>query len=569
MKSDLYDTLTTAYIDDLDTDCPHPEYPRPSMVRESYLSLNGRWDFSSVAAGEAPNYKEKILVPFPPESLLSGYNREIVRGSVLYYRRRFTLPEGFNVGRVLLHFGAVDTEAFVSVNGKEIGEHRGGYLPFSFDITRELSNGENEIVVRVVDRLSPIYPYGKQTRRRGGMWYTPVSGIWQSVWLESVHENYIEKLKITSGTESVKIEITGGEKDKQLILDDGTVYEFSGDVISVVPQKIELWTPENPKLYNFTLRAGSDEVKSYFAMREVSIKEVSGTPRICLNGEPYLFNGLLDQGYYPDGIFLPATYQGYEDDIRMSKSLGFNMLRKHIKIEPEIFYYLCDKIGIAVFQDMVNNSRYSFFFDTALPTVGMKKFPDKYLHRNPESRKIFLRHMRDTIEHLHSFPSVVYYTIFNEGWGQFSADAVYSIAKECDPTRIIDATSGWFIQNKSDVDSHHVYFKPIRIKKKSSRPIVISEFGGYSHRVPGHLYGKKNYGYRLFDERCDFEDAFIRLYEEEVLPTIELGVSALVYTQVSDVEDETNGLVTYDRRIIKVNREKILPLMERIKSKIK
>lgn len=569
MKNSPYDTLRTKYIENMHKECPWSDYPRPSMKRDSYMSLNGKWDFALTNDGGAPDFKDTILVPFPPESLLSGIQKEIPRGATMYYRRRFSIPEQFHGRRLLLHFGAVDTKTEVYIGNKRIGEHIGGYLPFSLDITDAIERGENELIVKAIDTLSPIYPYGKQTHRRGGMWYTPVSGIWQSVWLEAVPEKYIQKLKITPTTESVSIEVVGGENEKRLTLEDGSVYEFVGNKVTVIPENIELWTPENPKLYSFTLEAGEDRVESYFALREVSIRTVDGIPRICLNGEPYLFNGLLDQGYYPDGIFLPATAKGYEDDITVCKSLGFNMLRKHIKIEPEIFYYLCDRIGMVVFQDMVNNAPYSFFFDTVLPTVGMKKFPDKHLHKNPESRRAFIEHMTGTIEHLYSFPSILYYTIFNEGWGQFSADNVYRIAKSLDGTRVIDATSGWFIQKESDVDSHHIYFKPINIKKRSNRPIVISEFGGYSHRVEGHLFGKDNYGYKIFEKKEDFEDAFLRLYENEVLPTIPYGVSALVYTQVSDVEDETNGILTYDRRVLKLTPERVLPLMEELKSKIR
>lgn len=568
MENTEYKALMTRYAKDMDITHPWSEYPRPSMVRDSYASLNGQWDFSVCRFGESPSYNDKILVPFPPESALSGYEKLIPAGGVMFYRRNFTLPHGFVNSRVLLHFGAVDCICEVYLNGSLLGEHHGGYLPFSFDITEALLH-ENELCVKVIDELDGIYPYGKQRRKRGGMWYTPVSGIWQSVWLESVPDSYIRKLKITPSCESVTIEVIGGVSHKKITLESGEVFEFSGEKVTLSPKECVMWTPENPKLYYFTLESGEDRVRSYFALREVSIKEVSGIPRICLNGEPYLFNGLLDQGYYSDGIFLPATSKGYEDDIRLAKSLGFNMLRKHIKVEPEVFYHLCDKLGMIVFQDMVNNSGYSFFFDTALPTVGMKKFPDKLLHRNKRTRKIFAEHMQATVEHLYSFPSIMYYTIFNEGWGQFSSDEMYRKLKELDPTRIIDSTSGWFWQKESDVDSRHVYFKPVKLGKRGTAPIVISEFGGYSHRVDGHLFGKNNYGYKLFDTREGFEDALIHLYTEEIEPLVPLGISALVYTQVSDVEDETNGLVTYDREIIKVNPERILPIMERIKSKIK
>ena len=564
-----YDTLMTKYAEEMDKITPLADYPRPSLARQSYICLNGEWDFSVVKRGARPDYNEKILVPFPPESALSGYEKAIPKESDIYYKRTFSIPQGFDRGRVILHFGAVDTLCEVSINGQSVINHAGGYLPFSADITGLIFD-ENELVVKVLDDLDKRYPYGKQTDTRGGMWYTPVSGIWQTVWLESVPENYIRKIKITPNMESAKIQVFGGENEKRITLcESGEVFEFSGDEVVISPENPKLWTPENPHIYRFTLECGEDLVESYFALRQVSIGEVNGVSRILLNGEPYLFNGMLDQGYFPDGIFLPATYDGYKDDILLAKRLGFNMLRKHIKVEPEIFYYLCDTLGIAVFQDMVNNSDYSFFLDTALPTIGLKNIPDRFRHRDPVSRNIFEEHMYATQAHLHNFPSIVYYTVFNEGWGQFCADEMYERAKENDPTRIYDATSGWFIQRKSDVDSRHVYFKPVKGGKNIGRPIVISEFGGYSHRVEGHLFGDANYGYRRFEKQVDFEEAFVKLYTDEIEPLIPFGVSALVYTQISDVEDETNGLVTYDRKSVKVNEDRIREMMTRINGKIR
>ena len=561
--------LTTAYEEKMDRNTPWSDYPRPSLVRDSFYCLNGLWDFSVCPDGEAPKYDKKILVPFSPESALSGYCNEIPVGMLMHYRRNFSLPEGFTCDRVILHFGAVDTICDVMINGEVVGHHEGGYLPFSFDITDFLKT-ENELCVKVRDDLDNIYPYGKQTRKRGGMWYTPVSGIWQTVWIESVPKDYVTAIKIDSDTRSAKITVLGGVEAKKLTIHEtGEVFDFIGDTITLTPKDIKLWSPESPFLYNFTLKSGEDEVVGYFALRKIDIQEFYGIPRICLNGEPYLFNGLLDQGYFPDGLFLPATSEGFSDDILMVKRLGFNTLRKHIKVEPEIFYHLCDKLGVVVFQDMVNNSDYSFFRDTALPTVGLRGLSDKNLHKNKKSREIFERDMRETIEHLNRFPSVLYYTVFNEGWGQFSADEMYEVAKECAPSRIIDATSGWFVQKKSDVDSRHVYFKPVKLGKVGKRPIVISEFGGYSHRVEGHLSSPDNYGYKLYETMDEFEAGFRNLYENEILPLIPKGVSALIYTQVSDVEDETNGLVTYDRRVVKVSESYTKKMMEKLSDSIK
>ena len=561
--------LQTPFIEKMDKNIPWNEYPRPSMVRDSFLCLNGEWDFAISDTGTPAEYSEKILVPFCPESQLSGIGRSTEYKN-LYYRRSFTLPEGFlpEGYRLILHFGAVDQIADVYLNGEKVAHHEGGYLPFSADITDKIKE-ENELRVRARDTLDLKFPYGKQTKKRGGMWYTPVSGIWQTVWLEAVPESYIKGLKITTDDEAATIKVFAEGKKVLTLEEEGMSYEFDGDEIKIAPENPKKWSPESPFVYNFTIKCGDDEIKSYFALRKIEAKIVDGTPRLCLNGAPYVFTGLLDQGYYPDGIFLPPTSEGYEYDIKRCKEMGFNMLRKHIKVEPEIFYHLCDKLGMVVFQDMVNNSDYSYIFDTVLPTIGMKRFPDAILHRDPEHRRIFREHMLGTLEHLHNFPSILYYTIFNEGWGQFNADKNFELAKAADPTRIYDATSGWFWQKKSDVDSRHVYFKAVKLGKVTEKPIVISEFGGYSYRVEGHLFGEDNYGYTSLDDMQAFEDKFVALYENEILPIIDSGVSALVYTQVSDVEDETNGLLTYDRKVTKVNVERINDLMMRIRGAIK
>ncbi len=561
--------LFTKYSEDMDKSCPHSYYPRPQLERSSYISLNGEWDFGISGGKDIEKYDRKITVPFAPESALSGVGCSIRKNDYMHYSRRVSLPDNFNTGRVILHFGAIDQEAWVYINGIAVGERLGGYIPFSFDITDYISGESFLVHVCCHDALDKKYPYGKQTDKRGGMWYTPVSGIWQSVWLESVPQCYIQALRYTPIDGGVHLDIVGGRVEKTVVVDGDKTYVTTGGGVDITPDEPKLWSPEHPHLYNITVTDGTDTVKSYFAIRSVGIATgEDGKSRITLNGEPYVFSGLLDQGYYPDGLFMPATIDGYLDDIRLAKSLGFNMLRKHIKIEPDIFYYLCDKEGIAVFQDMINNSDYSFLRDTALPTVGLQRLNDKHAHRNPESREIFERTMREEVELLYNHPSIVYYTIFNEGWGQFCSDEMYDKLKELDPTRIIDSTSGWFRRTRSDVDSRHIYFKALKPKKPDGRPLVISEFGGYSYRTPGHLFGEKNYGYRLFESREELEDALIALYENEVYPLVSEGASAFVYTQVSDVEDETNGLVTYDRAVIKVSPERLFPAISKSAGKI-
>lgn len=563
-KSKIYE-LTTEYAEKSDLSRPWQDYPRPQFLRDSYVNLNGEWDFAVTRSEKIPEiFSERILVPFPPESALSGIKREIKKGERMYYRRNFTLPDGFKKDKVILHVDACDQVSEVYINGKFASKKEGGYTPHTVDITNLLAEANNELVIKAVDDLDKKYPYGKQRRDRGGMWYTPVSGIWQTVWLESTAANPIEAIKITTTTKNAKIEIKTEAERKTLTLSDGERIEFTDDVIVISPSNPRPWSPEDPYLYRFTLETDTDKIESYFALREIGIAECEGISRLTLNGKPYIFNGLLDQGYFPDGIFLPASSEGYADDIKAAKSCGFNMLRKHIKIEPQIFYYLCDTLGIAVFQDIVNNGDYSFLRDTALPTVGLQKLPDRNLHPDKSSREIFIKAMTEEAELLYNSSSVLYYTIFNEGWGQFCADETYSLLKATDPTRIIDTTSGWFRRKKSDVDSRHIYFKPLNPKKLDGRPLVISEFGGYAYRCEGHLFSDANYGYRSFDEQGKFEDALVELYENEVIPLAKKGASAFVYTQLSDVEDETNGLLSYDRRVLKVNPERLCAVMDEL-----
>ena len=540
------------------------EYPRPQLKRESFFSLNGEWRFR-----EGNREDEKITVPFPPESALSGIAREM-KSSELFYEREFNLPKEFTQGRVILNFGAVDTIARVTINGKSLPPHTDGYLPFSFDITDCLHDGINTIALHVTDNTSDhTYPYGKQRVDRGGMWYTPVSGIWQGVWLERVPEQYVRSLKIDTTLDTATI-CTAGVSDAKIILNtpEGVrEYEMRDGKCVIRLENPHTWSPESPYLYEFVLEAAEDRVSSYFALRTVEIKQIDGKARICLNGEPYFFHGLLDQGYYPDGIYTPASPKCLENDILQMKSLGFNTLRKHIKIEHALFYYYCDKHGMIVFQDMVNNGSYSFLRDTALPTIGIKKRNDARLNKDETSRASFISHMKGVTELLYNHPCVCYYTIFNEGWGQFESQKMYEQLKTLDKTRIIDTASGWFKGADSDVESEHVYFKRVKLKP-SERPIVLSEFGGYSYKIPDHSFNlDKTYGYRLFDDRKRFESALVNLYETEIIPLVKDGLCGAIYTQVSDVEDETNGLVTYDRRQLKVTPEKMRAIAEALKIK--
>ena len=536
---------------------PWDVYPRPQMKREQWWNLNGQWEFGI-------HYDRKIRVPFCPESELSGIGEHFPEGSPLRYRRTVTLPSGS--GRWLLHFGAADQRAQVYINGKLAGEHEGGYTAFTLDVTDLWQEGENEIKVICRDDLTDrSFPYGKQTLTRGGMWYTPVSGIWQTVWMERVPETYIEKLRIVNRGGSVTID-TGLKIPGTVTVAGLGQFPLTDGKVTITPENPHFWSPEDPYLYEFTVEAGEDRVESYFALRSLEIKTLGGYPRLCLNGKPYFFHGLLDQGYWPDGLLTPPAPESYADDILAMKALGFNTLRKHIKVEPEEFYYQCDKLGMVVFQDMVNNGRYRFFRDTALPTLGLQKLPDMTLNRGDKTRLAFLESMECTVRQLENHPCILYWTIFNEGWGQFRADDAYEVLRKIDDTRWIDTTSGWFRGRKTDVDSRHVYFRKVRLRSDGKKPLVLSEFGGKTWRAEGHVFNPdKTYGYGACQDQEALGRAVEELYREEILPCVKQGLCAAIYTQVSDVEDEINGLVTYDRKQVKLTPERMLPVAQALR----
>ncbi len=537
-------------------DIPWNVYPRPQMVRKDWLCLNGKWDL--VCGGTHTG----ITVPFCPESLLSGTDIKMEYGREMVYSRRFTLPEDWGGRRVLLHFGAVSRMAVVRVNQRGAVLHGDSFLPFSADVTDLLREGENEIAVTVVNDLSHLHPWGKQKEKRGGMWYTPVSGIWQTVWLEPVPEKHIRSLTVRTEGNTAVITAEGAEEGT-VEWEGGRCPLSSGEARVTVPDPV-LWSPEEPKLYRFTVKAGEDAVGSYFALRTLTIEEVRGKKRLCLNGKPYFFHGLLDQGYWSDGLYTPASPEGYEKDILAMKGLGFNMLRKHVKLEPERFYYDCDRLGMAVFQDMVNCGEYSYLRDTVLPNLGFRRRKDAALNTDPEARTHFLKAMEGTVRQLWNHPSVCMWTIFNEGWGQFDADPVYCRLREMDGSRFINSTSGWFAREKSDVESLHIYFTRLHLGKRDL-PQMLGEFGGWSLRTPGHCFNtEKTYGYKKYMEREAFVRDLRKLYLEQILPLIREGLCAAVYTQLSDVEDETNGLLTFDRRILKVMPEEFRDVSERL-----
>lgn len=556
------------------------KYPRPQLRRDHWLSLNGIWTLNG----------SDIRVPFPPQSQLSGY--EGVVGTRLTYEKTFVVPENFVLPRILLHFGAVDQVAEVWLNEEYLGKHEGGYLPFSFDITDQVRRGEeNRIKVLAVDDLSQVYPYGKQKEKRGGMWYTPVSGIWQTVWLENVPNRYIETVKLTPDLEGVEFDLrmaggpvqTGDPKEIYITVQLETGEKISRsfeeskfrlDMTDVVLAdgsiyKPVLWTPENPHLYPITIRGGEDKAESYFALRTVSIKELDGINRVCLNDQPVFLHGVLDQGYYPDGIYLPAAEEEYDRDILRMKELGYNLLRKHIKVEPEYFYYACDRLGMLVMQDMVNNGPYHYIRETVLPTIGFKKKPDHLTGTGGARKEFFVKHMDETVKHLYDHPSIVAYTIFNEAWGQFQSDQLYDRLKKLDPTRLADSTSGWFAQKKNDFDSEHIYFRVISLTPKK-RPLFVTECGGYTLLTQNHIFNKrKQYGYGACKSGQELTDRIERMYRVMILPAISKGLCGCIYTQVSDVEDEINGLYTYDRKVCKVVKDQMQKLADELYAQVK
>ena len=556
--------LTTVQGENLNGQ-PWTVYPRPQMVRNSYVNLNGSWELAVTADKKRPEcYDRQIVVPFCTESALSGVEEHFPDGHYLWYRRSFQRPADH--GRVLLHIGAADQKLKCYVNQKEVGFHIGGYTAMTFDITEALQE-ENVLELRILDDLrTPTLPYGKQTLKRGGMWYTPVSGVWQTVWLECVPEKYIQRLKIENRGYGVRV-TTVPEMEGTVTVEGLGVFPLGAEI---KPENPRLWSPEEPNLYAMTVQAGEDRVESYFAIRSLEVKKVKGVMRLCLNGKPYFFHGLLDQGYWPEGIYTPADPSCYAEDILAMKNLGFNTLRKHIKVEPEEFYYQCDRLGMIVFQDLVNNGDYSFARDTALPTAGVQKLDDRKLHKDPTTRNEFKRCMGETVTQLFNHPSICYWTIFNEGWGQFDSDNMYEEFKQLDDTRFIDSTSGWFRRNKSDVESLHIYFGSWNKLRPCQKPLVLSEFGGYTYPVEGHIFNKeKAYGYKTCKTLEEFRTALHKLYRERVIPAAENGLCASIYTQVSDVEDEINGLLTYDRKVNKADEKTMLAIAEELKNAVK
>lgn len=599
------------------------EYPRPNLVRDSYFNLNGEWDccMNYDADADTHEYGKKILVPFSPETVLSGVEKILEPGMYLHYRKVFRLPEGFRKSRVLLHFGAVDQECEVFLNGMLLGAHKGGYLPFSFDVTDALGE-ENVLTVHVTDETeqSP-HARGKQKLSKKGilssLFYTPQSGIWQTVWMESVEEAYIDWVKITplydEGAVKVRVKTAGGcdcrgiEGDRTESADNtgaknnagakenGKVTDAYGRTIRITimekdkvaaqaqaePGKdcvialndFQPWSPENPFLYDVRISYGKDEVTSYFGMRKISTdRDENGILRFFLNNKPYFFHGLLDQGYWPESLMTPPCDEALVYDIRKQKEMGYNTIRKHVKVELPRFYYHCDRIGMMVWQDMPNGGgAYNMVF-----VAGIANFSDsiaremsdssyrRFKREDREGRRQYCRDLTGMVKHLYNHPCIAAWVPFNEGWGQFDAGWVTEKLRGLDKSRLINQACGWFDQKGGDMYSIHNYRRGLIVSPQADRVVALTEYGGYAYPVEGHIASRKKFGYRHYSSKEALTDGYRRLIEEEIFPNVAKGLSASIYTQVSDIETEINGVMTYDREVDKLDLDTVRELNQKL-----
>lgn len=563
--------MLTEFGEKIDKNCPLAEYPRPQFVRNSYINLNGSWKCEFSKSSELPSdFKTDITVPFSPETPLSGVGRVLEPSEFLHYEKRFDIPSDFNKGRVFIHFGAVDQIADVYLNGVHIGSHSGGYTPFSFEITDNIKVGENRLNVTVRDFSdTKQYSRGKQKFNRGGIWYSPQSGIWQTVWLESTPKEYLHSVKITPDfdNEQVRFEFDADAEVLVSVYDGDMLIAETAEKVVRIPN-FKPWSPESPFLYNVVFSCGKDRVRSYFGMRKFSVgKDENGMPRLFLNNKPYFHNGLLDQGYYPDGFLTPPSNEAMEYDVKTVKKMGFNMLRKHIKIEPLLWYHYCDVNGILVWQDMVNGGGKYGLEVSVLPFIGINLDDTNYKtfkRTDASQRESYYKELREMLDALYNCPCIAVWVPFNEGWGQFDSAKAYKFIKEFDKTRVVDSTSGWHDRGVTDVISKHIYFTPIKVKA-GAKPYVLSEFGGFSHRVNGHTFNNKMFGYKIYNSPESLAKAYKKTFEKVIIPKISKGLSATVYTQLTDVEDELNGLLTYDRKVVKIPVDILKKINERVK----
>ena len=573
--------IRTPWFDKVDRHLPLAEYPRPQFERKDWICLNGEYDYAVTGdTADAPKkYDGKILVPFSVESELSGVGKALLPEQRLWYRRKFTVGNEFSGKEALLHFGAVDWQCSVWVNGKLVGEHTGGYNPFTFNITDVITEGENELVVKVFDPTDAGHQQrGKQILVTKGFWYTATSGIWQTVWLEPVNRCRIDSLRlvpdIDEGVIRINIKRTckcGGKLYAKVLEGDKVVFDSEiADKAAIPVPDARLWSPEDPFLYTLLLtldcNGEKDEVSSYFGMRKFSIvKDSAGIPRLGLNNKPYFQRGLLDQGYWPESQLTPPTDEAMIFDIEKMKELGYNMLRKHIKEEPLRWYYHCDRLGMLVWQDMISGGQYiGNVLAGVLPNINIHVKDSKYKsfkRDKPEWRQEFKDELFGMIDNLYNCVSICCWVPFNEGWGQFDAKEIGTAIKNYDPSRFVDHASGWHDQGGPEFKSIHKYILPVHAptaRRTAGRPIVLSEYGGYSWNIVEHAWNpKRSFGYIMFKNSEKLSAAYKRLHESQVIPLINKGLCATVYTQVSDVEFEVNGIYSYDRKILKLDADTV------------
>ena len=580
--------LTSRWAKDVDKDHALPEYPRPNLVRESYFNLNGEWEYCISRSTHTERYDGTILVPYSPETLLSGVQKIVQPEDFLHYRKVFRLPEGFVKKRVLLHFGAVDQECEVFLNKKRLGGHKGGYVSFSFDITDALSEGDNVLTLRVTDKTEKApHARGKQKLvkrgKYGSLFYTPQSGIWKTVWIESVPEQYVRAVKIMPlfDEEAVAVTVFGNTREDGrvsiMVMDQGKAIAraaaAAGRRVRIPLPGFTAWSPENPRLYDLQITYGEDQVSSYFGMRKYSVgRDKEGILRFFLNNKPYFFNGILDQGYWPESLLTPPTDEALRHDIIKLKEYGYNTIRKHIKVEPERFYYHCDRIGMAVWQDMPNGGGdYNMVFVTYLTNAfdwfarGVKDCHYRLFKReDKEGRRQYYKDLKGMIRELYNYPCIAVWVPFNEGWGQFDARRATELIRRLDPSRLINEACGWFDQKGGDMYSIHNYVHKLKVEPRPDRVVALTEYGGYAYPMEGHLACEKEFGYQSYRSKEELTANYKRLWEEEILPNVEHGLSSAIYTQTSDIEEEINGVMTYDRDEDKLLLDEVRKLNERL-----
>jgi beta-galactosidase/beta-glucuronidase len=576
--------LESKYIASFNEDSPLDEYPRPYLKRENWVNLNGWWEFylevntypHSIINKEisiSRKFNENIVVPYSVESFASKVNKSVEPNDLMWYRRYIQIDEIEEESNYILNFEKVDQECQVFVNNVKVFEHSGGYLPFSVEITNNLIKGDNELIVLVKDFTNTsFYTFGKQTLKRGDIWYTPASGIIGSVWYEKTPKSYIKDLIINTDVNSKKvvIDIIPNSKLDEFSID---IYDYDNQLITTLNNQtqyifdqIHLWDYKTPYLYHLLIMYGKDKVYSHFSFKENGKTLINNKYYPTINNKPFFINGLLDQGYYSSSNLTPLTYDEMRSDIVNVKELGFNTLRKHIKVESRLFYYECDKIGINLIQDFPSTFTYfNSIFLKYLPFLGFS-FSDKFIEKKSQithqMKEYFKNEMKEIVLLLKKHPSIFCYTLFNEAWGQFDTKNTYDFLYSLDNTRLIDATSGWYDRHIGDFYSTHRYIFKFHYKNDpiKKRIVFLSEFGGYTLPLQTHMTNLNVAGYNTYKDIDELTINYEKLISKQIIPTIKKGLSGIIYTQVSDVEDEVNGLYTFDRKVLKIKSDVIKKL---------